>query len=742
MVLKRIWTLMSSLTSGLTQLLIARLGTTNLVARARGPEFEQALLRVTIGGLVLVYLAVHVYGDRHVTQDEAQVLWVAIGFFAFAIALSAEILVSPSTSVARRYLGMIADNAVTSYCLIATGEPGAVIIGVYLFVTFGNGFRYGRAYLHACQVMSLMGFGAVILLSDFWRANASLSVGIAISMLVLPFYVGVLAQRITEARKRADEANQAKGRFVANVSHEMRTPLNGVIAMADILRESRLDESQEEIVETLSNSANLLLTQIEDVLDMAKIESGRVQIEQRPFDMGHLLSSTLKIVLPQARLKGLVVDTDIAPNVARWFSGDSHHLRQVLLNLLANAVKFTVRGGIVLRATQVNGDAAMARVRIEVEDTGIGIPSSKQSAIFEPFTQADDSITRLYGGTGLGTTIARQLVNLMGGQIGLTSVVGHGTCFWFELPLRLAESSATEAAIRPTSSPNVAATLLASATRQPSTVTKLRGARILVAEDNPTNQRVAQLILESDDHRVTIVSDGEAALDALEHGNFDIALFDLSMPILSGVEALKLYRFSTSSPIPVLILSANVTTDVIGDCERAGAAAFIAKPLRAPILLDAIDRQLAARGAADIQLSTPTYGNEERRTLTVVETPAIDQSVLEDLGRLSTDPTFIERLIHGFCSDTERLVKMIAEGLAARRFQDVKDAAHSLKGAAGSVGATQLVALALRFEQADHAVMRLKAAAWTAELSRAVANVLGALELHLEERRHRQSRSS
>ena len=265
--------------------LVSRFGLTNKLAHVHRPELEQSLLRVTIGGLVLVYLIFNGYRDGTITDEEASVLSVAIGFFVFSIALTAQILASHSVSVARRFVGMIADNGVTSFCLIQTGEPGAVIIGVYLFITFGNGFRYGRTYLHACQVMSLVGFTLVVAMSDFWRQEMSLSIGIAISIIVLPFYVGVLAERITEAKKRADEANQAKGRFVANVSHEMRTPLNGVIAMADVLRETKLDESQREIVETLGTSANLLLAQIEDVLDMAKIEAGRIQIESRPFDL-------------------------------------------------------------------------------------------------------------------------------------------------------------------------------------------------------------------------------------------------------------------------------------------------------------------------------------------------------------------------------------------------------------------------------------------------------------------------
>lgn len=720
--------------------LVSRFGLTNMLARAHRPELEQSLLRVVIGGLVLVYLIFNGYRDGKITAEEISVLSVAVGFFVFSIALTAQILASHSVSVARRYLGMIADNGVTSFCLIQTGEPGAVIIGVYLFITFGNGFRYGRTYLHACQVMSLVGFTLVVAMSDFWHQEMSLSIGIAISIIVLPFYVGVLAERITEAKKRADEANQAKGRFVANVSHEMRTPLNGVIAMADVLRETKLDESQREIVETLSTSANLLLAQIEDVLDMAKIEAGRIQIEACPFDLSKLIGGTVKVVLPQARMRGLAIDTQISPDAARWFVGDCHHLGQVLLNLLANAVKFTERGRIDVKALVVGQGQSQARVRIEVSDTGIGIPPEKLTAIFEPFTQADDSITRVYGGTGLGTTIARQLIGLMGGQIGVKSVVGEGSSFWFELPLELSEECGTDLTSELISHGRRSAANSTLNAQQPANVTKIRGARILLAEDNPTNQRVAQLILESGGHRVTIVNNGEAALDALERASFDLALFDLSMPIVSGLEALKLYRFSTPDPIPVLILSANVTTEIIAECQRVGAAEFIAKPIRAVSLLNAIDRHLNSR-SMDLPLASAIPNPDERPVFTVVDTPAVDPRVLEDLGRLSTDPTFVERLVRGFRSDAERLVRTIVDALSARRYEEVKDAAHALKGGAGSVGATQLVALAQRFESANNETMRLKAATWSEELSRATDNVLHALEAHIEERRVQQSQS-
>jgi two-component system, sensor histidine kinase RpfC len=705
-----------------------------MFARVDRPEFEQASIRVIVVGLIVAYLFYESRRDGSIAPSEAWALAWAIATLVFGFGLLIRIAAAGGKSVIRRVLGMIVDNAATTYCLVLMGEAGAIIIGVYLFITFGNGFRYGRAYLHASQALSLIGFGLVVALSDYWRTHTSLAIGVFLACVTLPFYVGVLAQRIEEARKKADEANRAKGRFLANMSHEMRTPLNGVIAMADVLRETQLSESQREIVETMTTSAHLLLAQIEDVLDLAKIEAGRVTIERRAFEPSRLLPATVKVILPQARYKGLALNVDISSDVSGWFLGDAHHLRQVVLNLLANAVKFTERGEVSLRAQMVQGSADVNRLRIEVRDTGVGIPSDKQASIFEPFTQADDSITRLYGGTGLGTTIARHLMTQMGGTIGLESTVGVGSVFWIEVPLERTEQQGLDLSQELSVGARTATAAYALAAGQPATVHKLRGARILVAEDNPTNQRVAQLILESGGHRVTIVENGEKALDALERGGFDVALFDLSMPLVSGVEALKLYRFTTPKPIPVLILSANVTTEAIDECHRAGAAEFMPKPLRASLLLDAIERHLSLE--SDRPAVRPPVLTEDRPTLTVVDVPPLDAAVLEDLACLSPDETFVERLLRGFKSDTERLCGQITEALGQRRYELVKDAAHALKGGAASVGATQLTQFATRLEKSTHDSLRLRAAQLTEELTGTVARTLLELEKHLEARRN------
>src|SRR6266404_3870724 len=424
MVLAPFYSRFRSILSSQTQRWLNRDRLKAVIAAAPRPELEQAVLRVGIVGIILAFLFWYVLRDGRIESAEYQVLTVTSVFLAFGVLLTLRILAAPHVSVLRRFIGMIADNVVATYFLSQMGEGGAGIIFVYLFITFGNGFRFGRFYLHACQLMGLIGFSVVFIVSPLWSQHFWIWLGFLISLIILPFYVGKLSDRVEKARNRADKANEAKGRFLANMSHEMRTPLNGVIAMADVLRETSLNESQREIVDTLGASANLLLAQIEDVLDTAKIEAGRVQIEQRPFDLSRLVTSTIKVVLPQARYKELTVNTSISAAAARWFAGDAHHLRQVLLNLLANAVKFTERGEILLSVSLTRLSESSARVRFEVKDTGIGISTEKQAVIFEPFTQADNSITRIYGGTGLGTTIASQLVQLMGGTMGVTSSVG------------------------------------------------------------------------------------------------------------------------------------------------------------------------------------------------------------------------------------------------------------------------------------------------------------------------------
>jgi|SRR5690348_2897959 len=710
-----------------------------MVASAPKLELGQAVLRVAIGSLVVLGLAIYMAVKGNPSTTIVHSFGFVSGFVVFGLGIVVWVLAKPDVSPIRRVLGMIADNAGTTYFMLCTDELGAIVLFIYIFVAFGNGLRFGRWYLHASQVMALAGFTLVMFVSGFWAQHVPMGLGIILALGTLPFYVAHLGGKLETAKIRAEEANQAKDRFLANVSHEMRTPLNGVIAMADLLRETSLQGTQRELVQTLSTSAQLALAQIEDVLDMAKLQAGRVNIETRPFDLSKLLTDIVKVIVPQARYKRLAVNTDVAPEAGRWFHGDAHHLRQVVLNLLSNAVKFTEHGEITLSASVLHTVDNVSMLRVAVKDTGIGISAEKKAAIFEPFTQADESISRLYGGTGLGTTIAKQLITLMGGQIGVESTVGTGSIFWFELPLQQAEPEGVDLVQELASVARLSASAAEVRAGVAATVHKMRGARILVAEDNPTNQRVTELILESGGHVPTIVNSGEAALDALEQGGFHLALFDMSMPGVSGLEALKLYKFSTQKPIPVIVLSANVTTEAIAQCQAAGAAEFVAKPVRPSVLLDAIERHLS--GEPMVAAVAPPPRSDERPSLAVVDTPLLDRMILADLSKLSNDQTFVDRLVEGFKSDCERLVGEICTALATRRYEAAKDAAHALKGGAGGVGASQLFQFATRVEKATHETLRMKAAQWTDELQRISSRTRLALDEHVTERQKNRPRT-
>ena len=669
-----------------------------LIQAAPKAELEQSILRVAIPAVAAVVLLCIWAWNGTLSDGQVRGLAIAIAFFVFAATITLHIVLrGEKTNVrARRILGIVSDNAVNTYFMFVMDEGGAIVFGVYLFVTFGNGFRYGRFYLHLSQVFSVLGFCAVLGFSPFWSQHPFVGAGILIALLVLPFYVGVLAQRITEAKQRADEANRAKDRFLANVSHEMRTPLNGVIAMADLLRETTLDMRQADMVDTLATSAQLALKQVEDVLNAAKIEAGRVQAIAKPFDLAKLVEDTVKVVLPQATYKGIQVNLELDSREGMRFVGDSRLIQQIVLNLLANAVKFTDKGSVTVRVKQaagaLNGESPVP-VRLEVQDTGIGIAQEKLSTIFEAFAQADDSITRVYGGTGLGTTIARQLTRLMGGSIGVESTPGIGSLFWVEIPLAPCDTSVGEHSAEAIATDRPAKALNATSPAP------LRGARVLVAEDNPTNQRVTELILASRGHHCTIVSNGEEALDALEQDQFDVALLDLSMPILSGLDVLKAYRFLATQPIPVLILSANVTSELIEASIQAGAAEFVSKPIRASTLLDAIEMHLAGSTSARLQISAAVDGNARKsQKLRIVDTSILDESVLAEISKMTTDPTFLHRLLRGFQEDCERLVRELSESLSAGRIESARDAAHALKGGAGGVGAFALMHIAARIE--------------------------------------------
>jgi two-component system sensor histidine kinase RpfC len=402
-------------------------------------EHEQALVRLAVGAVFFFYLLPEALRGGLDTGTDAttSLLLPMFGFMVLAAAIFASIVISPGASPVRRVLGAVVDSAATSYFMVQTGVNGLPLYVVYLWIIVGNGFRYGKAYLLNTLVLSGVGFAVVLYASPFWQAHLGVGGSLLLAMVALSMYVLTLVKRLNDAIRRAEAANLAKRQFVSTVSHEMRTPLNAIIGMIELLRDSALSGEQTGMVKTIGASSRAMLGLIEDVLDFSKIEAGKLTIARERFDLYALVNGVMQMLRAQAEAKGLSFVSMVMPDVPSVARGDEAHLRQVLINLLANAVKFTEQGGVTLHVSRLEGGPEAVMLKFSIRDTGIGIAPQDQRRIFESFTQADQTQTRRFGGTGLGTTIAKQLVELMGGRVGLESAVGLGSTFWFELPLAL-----------------------------------------------------------------------------------------------------------------------------------------------------------------------------------------------------------------------------------------------------------------------------------------------------------------
>jgi two-component system sensor histidine kinase RpfC len=401
-------------------------------------EHEQALVRLAVGAVFFLYLLPEALRDGlERTSGETSLLLPMFGFMVLAAGIFASIVISPGASPVRRVLGAVVDSAATSYFMVRTGVNGLPLYVVYLWIIVGNGFRYGKAYLVNTLALSVVGFAAVLYASPFWHAHLGVGASLLLAMVALSMYVLTLVKRLNDAIRRAEAANLAKRQFVSTVSHEMRTPLNAIIGMIELLRDTALNGEQAGMVKTIGSSSRAMLGLIEDVLDFSKIEAGKLTIARERFDLYALVNGVMQMLRAQAEAKELSFVSMVMPDVPSVARGDEAHLRQVLINLLANAVKFTERGGVTLHVSRVDGGPDAVTLKFSIRDTGIGIAPQDQRRIFESFTQADQTQTRRFGGTGLGTTIAKQLVELMGGRMGLESAVGLGSTFWFELPLAI-----------------------------------------------------------------------------------------------------------------------------------------------------------------------------------------------------------------------------------------------------------------------------------------------------------------
>ncbi|TVR09468.1 MAG: response regulator [Salinarimonadaceae bacterium] len=817
-------------------------------------EHEMVLNRIVFGALIFGYLALSAWWSR---EGAAQPLVISSLYLLGGLGFLAHIIWRPGSSPIRRVAAMIVDLGTLSYVLYLGGEVTAILYPIYLWVIFGNGFRFGIPYLFGAVAVSVTGFTIVSLTDSYWSEHPPLWIGLLVGLVLIPAYASTLIRKLSRAKQEAEEANRQKSLFLASVSHELRTPLNAIIGLSDLLKDTPLDSNQRGMAETIQTAGSTLLDHINDILDFSRLEAGKMPTEIAAFDLHALVRESVLMVTAQAGAKGLHAGYHIDPATPARVKGPRRHLQEILVNLAGNAVKFTREGYVHVDLRVVEDAQSRIRLRFAVTDTGIGIAPAARERIFESFTQADETIIDSFGGTGLGLAIVKQLVLLNGGEIGVDSEPGAGSVFWFEFVVDPAAPSAAEdetakafaqipapllltraadapalaahflehgVAARLVGSPGEAAEIaardvagdrpapaliidvehcglapeeiaaacaageglrdhaailmtpepeeasiearlgfattiarypegaaLAGALRVAATpylrstdgedaqgrsaAPSLPPLRVLVAEDNLTNQKVIAKILERAGHEPVIVDHGRAALERLLAERFDVVLMDVNMPEMNGVEATRAYceAVPEAERAPVIALTADVTPEGRAACLDSGMAACVGKPIL-PARLFAVVREVLVASGRDLPevAAAPEFdGAEREHERASAPRQAVDDETLSRLEQLG-GAGFRAEVARAFLSDAKTILRELEEAVARDDDEAFRDLVHALRSSAANVGAVAIFEMCLALREIGAEDMRLHGVRHARELTARFEEARGVLEQFAE----------
>ncbi|QSX77113.1 sensor histidine kinase [Agrilutibacter solisilvae] len=674
-------------------------------------EHGQAIVRLVIASLIVAYLS-GLRASQDASGAHATMLLVMLAEAVVGLGLLVAIVLHPGVSHLRRCVGMLADYGTLAILMSLEPVSLAPLYVLLQWVTVGNGLRFGPTYLYCACAIACGAFLVVILDAPYWRAQPYLAVGLWLGLIAIPTYLTSLLKNLRRATAEARRANEAKSRFLANMSHELRSPLNGIIGMAELLHATRVPpEQQREYADVIHTSAQSLLLVVNDVLDISAIEAGKLQRRDADFNLQDTISRLRKMIVPLASAKGLALKVETAADVPLRLHGDVTHLTQILLNLTHNAVKFTDHGSVDVSVALLEPPRdGVARLRFSVRDSGIGVSNDDHDRIFLAFEQLDNGPARRFGGSGLGTTIAKTLTELLDGEIGLEPNPGGGSHFWVDLPIRLQDAGRVPTDVGDGAGDKVVSFDDPFVRHR----MRVRSLRILIADDQSANRIVLGRMLENAGHRVHAVDDGEQALDALAPGGYDLAILDMHMPNLSGLDVIRQLRFmqpGIARRMPIIVLSADATVQAAQSATDAGANVFLTKPIVVGRLLEAVAE------LADTQKLPPL------RPVSDVVRPAANPAVLAELADMGLGDDFLHNFVEQCLRDAANCQQRLVQAGGAHDWEEFREVAHAYKGIAENLGAVAMTERCSQIMRASDEALAREQARLVGELSVQLAAV-------------------